>query len=309
MPTSLISTEDGSRLDLEDFNVIGRGTDAGARVDDGSVSRQHASIRRQDQSWWITDLGSANGTWINDFRLTSPRKLREGDLLRFGRLEFSFSSGSAVLDLGDTSLLQTQMLTQTVAPVRTVPATLLVGDLKGFTGMSEKLGAAELAKTVNQWYEQCRVIVAAGDGIIDKFVGDCVFAYWEGDGPDELTAALEAARQITSTPSGFSETRLLKLDEASIEFACCVGLHVGEIALGGGTSDDATALGDAVNMAFRVEGLTRDLDEPILATTEFVAGWGEYGGTEHDWATAGSHALKGISDPVEVFTPATATRL
>lgn len=59
-----------------------------------------------------------------------------------------------------------------------------------------------------------------------------------------------------------------------------------------------TALGDAVNIAFRIEGLTRKLDEPILASTAFLKGW-EHG---HDlFQSAGSHAVKGHPEMIEVF--------
>ncbi len=61
------------------------------------VSRSHALIERQDRSYWITDLGSVNGTYVNNERVAGQRCLRNGDTVRVARYEFEFTSASDLL--------------------------------------------------------------------------------------------------------------------------------------------------------------------------------------------------------------------
>jgi type II secretory pathway predicted ATPase ExeA len=61
------------------------------------VSRSHALIERRDRSYWITDLGSVNGTYVNDERVSGQRRLRDGDTIRIARYDFEFSRCSQLL--------------------------------------------------------------------------------------------------------------------------------------------------------------------------------------------------------------------
>ena len=87
------------------------------------------------------------------------------------------------------------------------------------------------------------------------------------------------------------ETRGIVLD-------CRIGLHVGDVAIGAMGKGVHTALGDAVNVVFRIEGLTRTVDRPELVSAAFLEGWPE-GQTYFE--SCGEHRMKGISEPIEVF--------
>jgi pSer/pThr/pTyr-binding forkhead associated (FHA) protein len=63
----------GEAYTLGDFNLIGRGEHATIRLADGEVSRQHATIRRDGANYWVVDVGSANGSYVNDVALTNAR--------------------------------------------------------------------------------------------------------------------------------------------------------------------------------------------------------------------------------------------
>ncbi|MEE2711958.1 MAG: FHA domain-containing protein [Planctomycetota bacterium] len=73
-----------------DAVVIGRGQDAQLVLQDKSISRFHARLEQDGASWQVTDLGSSNGTFVNDVRITSPAALEEGDELRLGSVRTQF---------------------------------------------------------------------------------------------------------------------------------------------------------------------------------------------------------------------------
>jgi pSer/pThr/pTyr-binding forkhead associated (FHA) protein len=69
--------------------VLGRSKDADVRVEDANVSRRHAELRREGDSWWIVDLDSTNGTELNGKRV-SRAKLADGDTITLGATELAF---------------------------------------------------------------------------------------------------------------------------------------------------------------------------------------------------------------------------
>lgn len=80
----------GSELPLGPKNVLGRAFEADIRVDDLIVSRRHAAIVERDGSFYIEDLGSGNGTFVNDDRIAKPQRLHNGDLIRLAENVFRF---------------------------------------------------------------------------------------------------------------------------------------------------------------------------------------------------------------------------
>ncbi|EEP71398.1 hypothetical protein MCAG_01725 [Micromonospora sp. ATCC 39149] len=70
--------------------VIGRAPTAQVSVDDPHLSRRHASVRLTGDGVWLEDLGSTNGTWLNDRRIEVPELLSDGDVIRLGRTELRF---------------------------------------------------------------------------------------------------------------------------------------------------------------------------------------------------------------------------
>lgn len=301
MAAQLIHTESGTSVELVDFNMIGRGADATILVEAASISRQHASIRCQGSDYWVTDLGSSNHTYLNDLVVRNAQKLSSGDLLRFGNVEFEFVSQETdpVAEQLDASLFQTQMLARSEPVVQSRLVVMLVADLKAYTELSSQLPADGLARLMNYWYEDCRELLKEKEAVIDKFIGDCVFAYWHSDGPRARQLALEVAAALAESSVRLSEKLREMLHEHGASFDCGVGLHVGEVALGGVSKDDFTALGDAVNLAFRVEALTRELGKDILATKDFVTGWDPVG---CQFVPCGHQEVKGFAEPIEIFS-------
>lgn len=67
---------------------IGRGAGATLRMADESVSRHHAELRHVDEGWMLRDLGSMNGTTVNDLRITTTVRVRPGDRVSFGAVAY-----------------------------------------------------------------------------------------------------------------------------------------------------------------------------------------------------------------------------
>ena len=70
--------------------IVGRGEDAGVRIEDESISRHHFVITPRDDAFFIEDLNSTNGTWVNDQRLLEPRELKVFNRIRAGHILFVF---------------------------------------------------------------------------------------------------------------------------------------------------------------------------------------------------------------------------
>ncbi|RBP41264.1 adenylate cyclase [Roseimicrobium gellanilyticum] len=289
-------------FELDDFNLVGRGEEATIRLGDAGVSRQHATIRREGVHYWLVDLGSANGSYVNDVALTTARVLRDGDRLQFGSAIYLFDQSESTISNHDTTMvgMKTQVLRRAPVPVKTAQATLLVGDLKGFTQLGAQLSAEQLADVLREWYADCNAIMKRSGAMIDKFIGDCVFAYWPGIELDIRSRAVEAARQLRQTElDASSPTRKMLRETRNIVLDCRIGLHLGEVAFGAMGKGINTALGDAVNLAFRIEGLTRQTNKAVLVSAAFLNGW-EAGATQFE--SCGPHEVKGHPDKVEVFS-------
>ena len=278
------------RFPLSGFNIIGRGQDAAVRLMDFEVSREHSSIRCGTSGCYLNDLGSANGTYVNGLAVTGSQKLSDGDEISFGNVQarFSFLPQTSQAE-SDSKLYRTLIVKRTDVKVITTPLILFVADIRGFTAISSRISAQELADCVRAWYDDCRLILEPLGAQIDKFIGDAVFAYWRDTGTDARLAALDAARALRDG---------LALDPA-IRFQCRVGLHAGDVALGSMTKGNNTALGDAVNLAFRIESLNRTLGTSVLASAAFLSGWGEGRAL---FSPQGYQPIKGHPAPVEVFS-------
>lgn len=303
MPAFLNSGHPDESFELSEFNLIGRSPRASIQLHDASVSREHASIRFEDGDFWLHDLGSSNGSYINDLPVTNARRLRPGDRIQLGAKRFNFEvregEGVPEEDAGDGQEFKTQVLRKSAVGSTITPAVLLVGDLREFTRLSSQLPADQLAILVRSWYEQTRAVLEKHEAYIDKFIGDAVFAYWKGSDAATKERALAAARLLAAGGEPSSQTLRMVLERHKVSFECHVGLHVGEVALGTMTRSNYTAVGDAVNKTFRIEAMTRRLAARVLVSADFLQGLDH---CRPRFVSRGSHPLKGYSDPVELFS-------
>lgn len=293
MKGTLIDMSTNSPCELAPVTILGRNAECQVFIDDPRVSRRHAMIRHQDDGFWYYDLGSFNGSLLNGTRVTTTLKLKDGDTLELADHSYRFEQD------GGSSTSQNEDLigNATIALIRSVKVIIIVSDIKGFTGLSENLPPDELARTIGQWYGDCDQILTRHGATVDKFIGDSVLAYWTSTGPDQRLAALKAGRDLLASCHKIYESHQDVFDEIHQEFSAGVAIHMGEVAYGGMSQSEFTLVGDPVNLTFRLENLTRSLDENILASSIFFENWPEGDDYKND---LGPHKVKGRAKPVDV---------
>jgi adenylate cyclase len=154
--------------------------------------------------------------------------------------------------------------------------TVLFSDIRGFTSFSEKLSAQEVVEMLNAYFTRvCEPILAQG-GSVDKYIGDAVMAEFGAPlpYPDHARRALKAAVGMAREAEAFKAWMRNRFpDRGLAEFGIGVGLHTGEAVIGSiGTPKrkEFTAIGDTVNAASRLEGITKDMKCVIAASQATV---------------------------------------
>lgn len=151
-------------------------------------------------------------------------------------------------------------------------ATILFSDIKGFTNMSETLTASTMVKLLNTYFTDVAELIHERNGIIDKYIGDSVMAFWTTPFSKSEThatqACLAAIAQQQVTKKFHSELpELLGLKRHSPDFSVRIGLTTGEVVVGTIGADRAksfTVIGDRVNLASRLESANKVYGTMIL---------------------------------------------
>jgi adenylate cyclase len=180
-----------------------------------------------------------------------------------------------------------------------IHAVLWYCDLRGSTELAQKLEPDLLIETLNVFFATMGGAVEGASGDILKFIGDAMLAIFP---VEELEYCHVKARRALAAAAE-AQARLAALNEARREagqqaLACGIALHVGDVYFGnvGAPSRlDFTVIGQAVNTAARIEGLCKELKEPLLISGELA----KY--VDRPLRPRGAHRLRGIAEPVEVF--------
>lgn len=149
-----------------------------------------------------------------------------------------------------------------------IPATILFSDIVGFTALSENADPEALVKQLNEYLSRMTSAVFEHDGTLDKFVGDAVMAVWGNvksrgvveDAKSCARAALAMRRELESLNAKWKT-------EGIAPFVMGIGINHGDVIggnIGSHEKADPTVIGDAVNLASRLEGLTRTYAVDIL---------------------------------------------
>lgn len=240
--------------------TIGRSKNSDVVLADPSVSRNHSIIRQTDNNqYFYIDGGSSNGSYINGKRVQSSMQLRNGDVIDIGKYSIQFSQ-----NLIEAPIPIEQDETVQISEVNIKQITILVSDIRGFTSLTEAVPIKTLTKVMSDWSGAVRRDVIQRGGILEKFIGDCVYARWETkDNPlESILTALECAKELRNICDQIND----KYWDLQHPLRIGVGINTGYAAVDVGK--DSIALGDTVNLAFRLESATKDLGKDIIMSFE-----------------------------------------
>ena len=183
-----------------------------------------------------------------------------------------------------------------------VPATILFSDLIGFTTLSEKADPEALVSQLNEYLSRMTSVVFRNGGTLDKFIGDAIMAVWGNvrsvgmaqDAKDCVRAALAMRRELRQLNQKWRQ-------EGRMGLGMGIGINQGEVIVGNiGSHErmDPTVIGDSVNLASRLEGLTRIYGVDILVGATAA----ELARDEVHLRSVARVQVKGKTKPVDIFT-------
>lgn len=179
---------------------------------------------------------------------------------------------------------------------------LLFVDIRDSTALAETLEPGALAALISTFREHVTGSVERHGGVIDKFVGDGAFVVFglPHPAPDDCGRALGCAGDIVECVSRWNEDRR-RLDQASVRVG--VGVHCGEVfvgVVGHETRLEFAVLGEAVNVASRIEQATKVHGGPILVSREILAAAGVDAG---EWRLVAEQPPRGATRPLAIYAP------
>jgi len=248
-----------TQIPLESRSVwkLGRGDANNIVIADSSVSRNHAILQKQSDGFYLIDMGSRNGCFVNGSRVSIPVVLKDGDVLQFGEHQLTFQQEASIntekkpVPLGDS--------TKVIFAFSLI--TILIVDVRDFTGLTQQIDKAVLCETIGSWFREGGQIMQRHGSWSQKYIGDAVMAIWvhrsAADAKKDIFKVMEALAEFEGVSAEF-QTRF----GLPASFRVGAGINTGHASIGNaGSADvnDFTAVGDTVNAAFRMESSTKEI--------------------------------------------------
>ena len=305
-PHLVLRTDSGDRyLSLEGYKcwTIGRNDDNNFVVRDRWISRNHSMLQCTDGGdFYLIDLGSRNGTFVNGRRVSIPVTLKNGDRLTLGQTQLDFycpvrsvQEDSEEFD-GDDSATATALLS-----VRRLISVMVI-DIRDFTVLTRQLDEAILSELIGTWFRQSGEIIRVAGSWVDKYIGDAIMAVWFH--PQDRVTSKEGL-QICKALTDLQKMTQKLSDRYPLPFSLRIGagVNTGYAMVGNtgsGDRPDYTALGDTVNAAFRLESCTKQLGKEVAlgqTTYEYLEA------AKLDLSTLEAHEvhLKGYDRPMPTY--------
>jgi adenylate cyclase len=178
-------------------------------------------------------------------------------------------------------------------------AVIMMADMRGFTALSDRLPGEEVIRLLDDYFDAIVTPIEARKGETLKFIGDGVLAIFPAADDDDFSAATqEALEAALEGLDRLASVNKMRRDSERSEIRIGIGLHLGEVIYGNvGALDrlDFTVIGPAVNLASRIEGLTKRLLRPILVSSAFARI------CPRPLVSLGFHPVRGLFEPEEVF--------
>jgi adenylate cyclase len=177
---------------------------------------------------------------------------------------------------------------------------ILFSDVRGFTTISEGLDPKELSQLMNEFLTPLSRVISKHHGKVDKYMGDCIMAFWGAPNPlpahahNAVLAGIEMQMELARLQPHFKE-------RGWPEIQIGVGINTGRVSVGNMGSEVRvayTVMGDAVNLASRLEGITKEYGVGVLVGENTKEQAPEFVYREVDLVR-----VKGKAKPVAIFEP------
>jgi adenylate cyclase len=170
-------------------------------------------------------------------------------------------------------------------------------DLRNYTPLSERLTPAQIVRLLNQYFEMVVGAVHRNGGMLDKFIGDAAMAVFEGPGACDaaVRTAIEVRRALVPLRERLERSGLPAVDNG-------IGIHHGPVVAGNIGSEERleyTVIGDTVNVASRLESLTRQIENPVAVSEAVFRRLSP--DLKSRLVPAGAHELKGKTAKLAVY--------
>jgi|GEM_PF-1161056 len=227
-----------------------------------ALSRVNDALRKLEQQEYVHVDAIKTGDELEDLALgfnTMVDGLKERDKLRttFGKYM--------------TQTVMDHLLAGKVAlGGESITVTILFSDIRSFTSISEKMDAQSLVGLLNEYFTEMVSIVMEEDGVVDKYIGDAIMAVFGApvNKPDDAIRAVRAAVRMREALAHLN----VRLAERGVpELKTGIGIHTGEVVAGNIGSEarmEYTVIGDAVNLASRLESSTKEMGVNVLISDE-----------------------------------------
>jgi len=175
---------------------------------------------------------------------------------------------------------------------------VLVSDIRNYTPMNTSLPGEMFSRFIKDWFGVCTGIIEGKGGSIDRFLGDAVMAFWVAanreNAQKEISDALEVAGSLIDEAHVFS-TRLSG-DFPGYEFRIGVGLSMGSALLANAEHGETDLAGASVDLAFRLESLTKEKKYPVIVGANIAGSAGE----AFRFRDLGQATIEGWQQPVSI---------
>jgi class 3 adenylate cyclase len=267
-------------------------------ISDPTISRRHCVLRQVSDGRCVVQDVSRNGTRVDGRRIVPNLEVevRAGQVIAVGgHTRFVLEAGPEVAagrpDPSHGGTLG--------APGFCV-ATVLVGDIKGYTGLVRRVPSADLQQSVGRVFERLARAVGDFGGTVKEYQGDALLAFWEGDlSGGQAVAACRAAlgldrlaRELTADPA----TWQLRDEPLRLDWALATGPVVLD-SFGGDRPAGLSLIGEPVVLAFRLEKFATDETGPIVVCRATRA----MAGGRFRFRNLGRMTAQGFDQPDEVF--------
>ncbi|MFA5127394.1 MAG: adenylate/guanylate cyclase domain-containing protein [Patescibacteria group bacterium] len=178
--------------------------------------------------------------------------------------------------------------------------TVFFSDIRGFTTLSEGTTPIKLVEILNRYFSAMTEEVLSHKGVLDKYIGDAIMAFWGAPINDAehaehaMSAAVTMLKKLKKLNEEFAKENLAPINIG-------IGLYSGPAVVGNMGSElrlNYTAMGDTVNVASRLEGLNKEFKTQIIvgeSTKNLIK-------TAYNWRSLGSVQVKGRNEPVSIYT-------